>query len=422
MKSITSLDDATRWLLLWAPERLSEAHYRLDRMQRLMHHLGTPQNTYRVVHVAGTSGKTSTCYFIRGLLRSAGAKTGLTVSPHITAINERVQINGVPLEEKTFLRYFNQFRDRVIQFDDRPSYYELTMALAFWVFAKEQVEYAVIETGMGGLLDGSNVVEREDKLCVINTIGYDHTELLGTTIETIAAQKAGIIQPGNHCLVIDQDQEALAVIRERAQAKKATLEVITPRDTVADLPSFQQGNWALARAAYQYLMHRDGLPAVSSRQLAAVHHQTPPGRYELYRVKGKTLILDGAHNPQKLAALYETLAANGITSATVIFALKAAAMSKIHDDCAAIAGVCERVILDSFQLGRDSKHIKSAISSEVENAFRTYGVTDIHTAVSHEDAISQALASASPYVVVTGSLYLISCVRPLVQRRALEAK
>ncbi len=421
MEPIKSLDEATRWLLLWAPERLTETDYRLDRMHRLMQHLGTPQNEYRVVHVAGTSGKTSTCYFIRGLLQAAGKKTGLTVSPHIVAINERVQIDGRPLEETAFLHYVNQFRDHVMQFAGHPSYYELTMALAYWVFAKEQVDYAVIETGLGGLLDSSNVIEREDKLCVINAIGYDHTELLGTTIEAIAAQKAGIIQSGNHCVVIDQAEAALAAIAKRARAKHAVMAVVTPHK-IAGLPFFQHGNWALALEAYRYLVKRDEVPELSSNRLADVQRQTPPGRYEVYHIRGKTLILDGAHNPQKLSALNKTLVANGITSATVVCAFKTATMQKVQDDCSAIAGVCGQVILDSFQLGQDSKHIKSTPSRQVETAFRVYGVEKVYTAVSHDDALTHAFATSSPHIVVTGSLYLVSGVRPLVQRLALEAE
>lgn len=121
-------------------------------MRQLMELLGNPQDSYAVIHVAGTSGKTSTAYFIRGLLQTAGKKTGLTVSPHIRSITERIQIDGRPISDELFVSYLNQLLEKVENSPLTPTYFELLVALAYLVFREEKVDYAVIETGLGGLL------------------------------------------------------------------------------------------------------------------------------------------------------------------------------------------------------------------------------------------------------------------------------
>jgi dihydrofolate synthase/folylpolyglutamate synthase len=156
--------------------------------------VGNPQDHLRVIHLAGTSGKTSTSYYIAGLLKAGGMKVGLTVSPHVTAITERVQINNIPLSETEFCRYMSEFLPLVTADEERlPSYFEVMMVFALWVFDKSNVDYAVVETGLGGLHDSSNICRRTDKICIITDIGVDHTHVLGDTIEKIATHKAGII-------------------------------------------------------------------------------------------------------------------------------------------------------------------------------------------------------------------------------------
>jgi len=416
MKPIRTLDEATQWLLLYAPEKLAEAEYRLDRMRRLMCHLGDPQESLRIVHVAGTSGKTSTCYFIRGLLEQAGVATGLTVSPHITAINERVQVGGKPLPEAVFIRYLTVFRRLINDFAERPSYYELTMAFAYWVFARERVAYAVIETGFGGLLDGSNVVVRPDKVCVINVIGHDHMQILGETLPEIARQKAGIMQPGNTAFVIEQDAAALDVITSYAVDRQVTLHVVRPQ-RVAALPVFHYGNWALAYATYEYLRQRDGLKKITASHISAAQADVPPGRYEQYRIGGKTIILDGAHNPQELTALHQSLLTDHIASATVICAFKMAEARSLHDKCEVITRFADHVILDSFTLGQDTKCIQSVIPGELQKIFERYDHANTQLATSHEDALDRALELPTEIIGITGSLYLVSHVRPLLLAR-----
>src|SRR5688572_622401 len=209
---IHTLADAETALRAYIPSAPLKDRYTLDRMQALLAFLGDPQEKLRVVHIAGTSGKTSAAYFVRGLLQASGARTGLTISPHMVSLAERVQIAGAPVSDAAFVQYIHDFLPLVEKSGLQPSYFEIIIALAFWVFAHEDVDFAVIETGLGGLLDATNTVRRADKVCVITDIGLDHTDILGETIPEIAAQKAGIIQPGNIVVVQNQQSAALNVI------------------------------------------------------------------------------------------------------------------------------------------------------------------------------------------------------------------
>ena len=166
----------------------SRTAYTLDVMKALMEHLGNPQNQLRVLHVAGTSGKTSTAYYCAALLKEAGKKVGLSVSPHVDTVNERLQINGQPMPEAEFCKVLSEFLDVVAESGIKPSYFELLVAMTYWEFARQKVDYAVIEVGLGGLRDGTNVIERADKVCLITDIGLDHTEILGHTLTKITGE------------------------------------------------------------------------------------------------------------------------------------------------------------------------------------------------------------------------------------------
>ena len=405
---ITSLDAAMETLLQYSPRDM-KGKYQLDRMQALLEFLGNPQETFCSIHIAGTSGKTSTSYFIRGFLEAAGRKTGLTVSPHIVAINERVQIGGIPLAEDLFLAYLNEFLPLVSETKLQPTYFELLIALAYWVFAREKVDYAVIETGLGGLLDGTNTITREDKVCVITNIGLDHTEILGDTLPLIAEQKAGIIQPRNHVLVRAQEEEVMRVFERVAGAQGAQLEVISDITAPGILPEFQHGNWALALAAYHYVAQRDGLGDLTDVQQERVTHQTPPGRGEVYEIDGKTVILDGAHNPQKLEALLHSLKLQNITSAAVLANFVESPDSKLQQSIELLLPFASGWIVPEFSAGQDLKSRHSFESGRIVAGSRSHDVVAI--ADPHE-ALRALMARPERMLLITGSLYLVSLLRP----------
>ena len=406
---IHTVAEAEEALRTYIPRTPLKDHYTLDRMQAFLESLGDPQEKVRVVHIAGTSGKTSAAYFIRGLLQASGARTGLTVSPHMVSVTERLQIDGAPVSDAAFVKYVNDFLPLVEKSGLRPTYFEIIIALAFWVFAREGVDFAIIETGLGGLLDATNTVRRTDKMCVITDIGLDHTDILGETIPEIAAQKAGIIQPGNIAVVQNQPPEALDVITRIADEQHATLHIAHTAAGV-QLPPFQQRNFGVALAAYTQL----GRPAPTQKQIAAVALQTPPGRLEIYEIAGKTVILDGAHNAQKLQALREALQARGVAKTAVMVNMVAAPRSKIDAALHVLREFATDAIVPAFTIAQDfSNRYPISPADFAERA------TDVGIATHAEPDVAAALhallARPETTVVITGSLYLVQAVRPLLR-------
>ncbi len=413
MKQLQNLEAAQATFLEFSPLDM-KGKYQLDRMISLMDFLGNPQNTLKVIHIAGTSGKTSTAYFIRGMLEAAGKRTGLTISPHITGINERVQIDGKPLDEQHFLNYVNRFFVLIEQSGLQPTYFELLIALAYWVFAEEKVDYAVIETGLGGLLDGTNVVNQENKVCVITDIGLDHTEILGETIQEIARQKAGIIQPYNQVFMLEQAAEVVEIMRQTAKRRRAVLEVIRVKSTLEGLPVFQKRNWLLAEAVLKYLQRRDGFQKPHQSDLQAVMRQSPPGRWEIYKYKGKTIIIDGAHNPQELEALVSSLGEHGITSAAVLANFKQAPKAKIEASLQVLRPIVAHLIIPEFSAGQDLKNLRSVQAAELATLATYLGFESIETKFDIKDALKTFLECPEETLIITGSLYLVGAIRPLL--------
>ena len=186
----------------------------LENTIALMDHLGHPYRRFPAVHVAGTNGKGSTSHLIAASLQAAGLKTGLYTSPHLVDFRERIRVNGamIPKERVVdFVAANRDFLDKV-----KPSFFETTMALAFQYFAEQQVDIAVIEVGLGGRLDSTNIIT--PLLSVITNIGMDHTEFLGDTLAKIASEKAGIIKPGVPCVIGETDPETAPVFLEQARA------------------------------------------------------------------------------------------------------------------------------------------------------------------------------------------------------------
>jgi dihydrofolate synthase/folylpolyglutamate synthase len=186
----------------------------LDNTWRLMEHLGNPHTQLRAVHIAGTNGKGSTSHLIAAALQAQGYKVGLFTSPHLVDFRERIRINGQMISQQQVIDFVADNRSFLDQL--RPSFFETTMALAFWYFADQQVDIAVVEVGLGGRLDSTNVLT--PLLSVITNIGIDHTEFLGDTLPQIAAEKAGIIKLNVPCVVGEMQEETFPIFEERARA------------------------------------------------------------------------------------------------------------------------------------------------------------------------------------------------------------
>lgn len=361
--------------------------------------VGSPHERLKVVHVAGTSGKTSTSYFISRLLASAGASVGLTVSPHIYNITERLQINTKPLEDEEFCEYLSEFMPLVERFGQTPSYFELMMVFAMWVFDRKGVDYVVLETGLGGLHDSSNICRRADKLCVITDIGFDHTHVLGDTLPEIAAQKAGIIAPGNHVLMHEQVDDVVDIVRRAAVEMHATLDILPAQN----YSNYQQHNVRLAHAAVQYVTKRDGL--ILSDDVLASLDTSVPGRMQIERRGDTTIILDGAHNQQKTAALIKTLQNEYPDQkfATVVAVKDTKDYAMVVEILSSIASTA---VATGFHLSQDAP-IQSVDPALIQAKFTSNGIVCTQ-ADSVPQAVNQFVDESVPFVLVTGSLYALS--------------
>jgi dihydrofolate synthase/folylpolyglutamate synthase len=285
----------------------------VDRMRVLAAALGHPELKVPCIHVAGTNGKGSVSAMLESILRAAGRRTGLYTSPHLVRLGERVQVNRAILTEEEIAAYVRELQpvaDRVAaegDAADRPSFFEFMTAMAFLQFAERGCDCSVIEVGMGGRLDATNIVEPE--VCVITSIGMDHCDMLGDTLEAIAGEKAGIIKPGRPVVVGRMPPEAEATIRAIAAARGAR--VISVRDEYGeDLENYprtglegdyQRWNAATATLAARLLAPRFGVtPEAIHQGLGTVDWA---GRWQRTRIGGRLAILDTSHNPEGAAVL-----------------------------------------------------------------------------------------------------------------------
>lgn len=290
--------------------------YGLERMKQLLEKLGNPQENYPVIHVAGTSGKWSTATICSHLLVVHGYKTGLHVSPHLIDFRERIQINNHYIDTKTFitvcqivLPFVESMKDSVWWM---PSYYEASMAIVLLCFEFWAVDVAVIEVWCGGLYDGSNCIQRSDKISIINALGYDHTDLLGHTIEEICLQKAWIILPHSHCISLLHSQTSCRdIISDIASRKQADIIRVDPNDSfsydISLIGDHQKTNAHLAYKAVELFLSRDDKTIDQAIVQQTLQTIQLPGRCHHVQIQEKNLLLDGAHNEQKMTSLIQTL-------------------------------------------------------------------------------------------------------------------
>mgnify|MGYP002623749877 CR=1 FL=1 len=267
----------------------------LERINRLMEKLNFPQNFYDTIHVAGTNGKGSVCAMLSEILKTSGLKVGLFTSPHLESYCERISINGENISEEDFATQI----ERVKNCNVECTHFEALTAAAFDYFKRRQVDIAVIEVGLGGTLDSTNVIT--PKVAVITTVALDHENILGD-LENIARNKAGIIKP-NVPTVTGVTGKPLEIIRDVAKKNNSTLyEVTTSADVEINLRAdYQKFNAAIAIQTAKIFGIDD------EKILAGLKRVTWAGRFEIINTKFGQVIIDGAHNPHGAAALRKSL-------------------------------------------------------------------------------------------------------------------
>ena len=416
--TIRNLKEAEAALLPYVPlvKQLAGKDTTLDRIRPLMELLGNPQDRLKMVHIAGTSGKTSTAYYLAALLAASGKKVGLTISPHVDSITERVQIDGRPVSEAMFCEELGVFLEIVERTKQKPSYFELLYAFTLWVLTRQNVEYAVVETGMGGLHDATNIAARPDKICVITDIGFDHTHLLGTTLSEIATQKIGIVHDHNQVFMYNQDEEIMAVVERWTSQHNAPLDLIdeTAEEQaygagLSDMPNYQKHNWLLAHKTYSYLSKRDNLRHLTSQALRGSQQLKIPGRMDIRQSGGQTLIMDGAHNSQKMTAFVDSFKQlYPGTKPAILLALKDG--KEYEDLVPVLVPQAGRIIVTTFNTSQDLPAV-SMNAAVLAEAFRNGGAAHVES-IPGQQAAFQALMSAPEDIrVITGSFYLLSQIR-----------
>lgn len=392
--------------------------YKLDTMKRFMHFLGDPQDAVNIVHVAGTSGKTSTSYFIDAILRESGYKVGLTVSPHIDKVSERAQIDGKPLVDSEYFDELTNFINLVEESSEKLSYFELLVGFAYWLFARRNMDFAVVEVGLGGLLDGTNVVNHPGKISVITDIGLDHTEILGNTLDQITAQKAGIILPESQAFIQKQPDEVIDIVSKIAKEKSATLHIVNSAEIEInnlELPKFQRRNLNLAKSVCNFIMQIEGNEKVKDAILARAANVYIPARMEIVKYKSHTIILDGSHNQQKIAALVKGLQDKfGNHPIPVLVSFGKNKQADIRNTLSELHKVSNEVILTKFTLKQDE--FREGIEpKDLELICNELGFASSISISDPELAFNQLLSKEDTIVMITGSYYLLNHIRPLIK-------
>lgn len=290
-------------------QRVGQAAYKADlsNITRICNLLGNPQNQFKSIHVAGTNGKGSVTHMLASVLQEAGYKVGIYCSPHLIDFRERVKVNGQMISKQEVIDFVAQCKDL---FDEiQPSFFEYTTALAFQCFAQQKVDVAIVEVGLGGRLDSTNVITPE--LSVITNIGLDHTNILGETLEKIAFEKAGIIKKGIPVLIGEKQKDTEKVFEEVASKNSSKLSYAKSVEIVCDLNGiYQKKNIATAFSAIQLLKEQGWKieeKAIENGFLHVAKNTAFMGRWQVLG-SNPTVVCDTGHNKEGVEYVVQQLA------------------------------------------------------------------------------------------------------------------
>jgi dihydrofolate synthase/folylpolyglutamate synthase len=412
--------------------KASGIKFGIDRMRTLAALIGNPERLVPCIHVAGTNGKGSVSAMLDSILRAAGRRTGLYTSPHLVRLGERVQVDRHILTEAEISSYVEELQpiaDRIMTeggIDDRPSFFEFMTAMAFLQFARRRCQFNIIEVGLGGRLDATNVVEPE--VSVITSIGLDHCEMLGNTIEAIAAEKAGIIKPGRPVVIGRMPGDAEATIRSVAASRGARVVSVREEfgEDVAAYPrtrlegDYQRWNAATATLAAGLLGPASGvtLPSI----VAGLGTVDWPGRWQRTSIGGRPAVLDASHNPEGAGVLDTNLGVlRAETGRPVVAVVGAMGAMRAEALLGVLCRHCAEIHLVVPKQARACSHdeLEALIPRSYAGRIVRSSVRDLFPAPNTFTA-----GGAGDTILVTGSIYLLGEVLARLEphRGASEAR
>ncbi|GIH19943.1 bifunctional folylpolyglutamate synthase/dihydrofolate synthase [Rugosimonospora africana] len=419
----------------------------LGRIESLLDLLGSPQRAYPSIHITGTNGKTSTARMIDSLLRAHGLRTGRYTSPHLETVRERITIEGQSIDEGRFVEVYREVQPLAELVDakvgEQLTYFDMTTSMAFAAFADAPVDVAVVEVGLGGVDDSTNVLQAQT--CVITPIGLDHTEWLGDTLADIATAKSGIIYQGATLILAAQEEEAAEPILERCVEVGATVaregaqfgvlrrelavggQLLTIQglggiyeDVFIPLHGAHQAqNAAVALAAVEAFLGAGAARALDGENVrAGFAGATSPGRLERVRTS-PTVLLDAAHNPHGMAATVSALQEE-FAFRRLVAVIAMAADKDVAGALELLEPVADAIVVTRNSSPRSMQPARLAeLATEIFGEDRVYVETELPDAIEAavnlaEENIDAGISGVG--VLITGSIFTVADARKLLRR------
>ena len=415
----------------------------LEHTKTFLKRLGNPAADRKIVHVAGTNGKGSVCAYLQAILMAEGKRTGFFTSPHLVSVNERIRVDNIQIDNETFLKVFRKVlkivRQMVEDGIEHPSYFEFLFGMGMTAFAETDVEYIILETGLGGRLDATNAIDNP-ALVIITSISLDHTAILGDTIEKIAGEKAGIIKPGVPVFFDGSSKKAAEVIKAKAAELGVSCREVTKnayeiqevhrkyiafsrrsaydKDVIFQVPMcgcYQAMNAELALEASEYLLAGEEIHMDRWKEaLAELHWE---GRME--RV-GAHITVDGAHNPGAMEAFVESVKALDESERGEMVLLFSAVSDKKYDQM--IEYLCENLDVKAYVVTQIEDE-RGVPAEELADVFRRYTDRLVYCKERLEDAVRTAMneRGETGEIYCLGSLYLVGMMKKLLAGGAIDA-
>lgn len=415
----------------------------LEHTKTFLKRLGNPAADRKIVHVAGTNGKGSVCAYLQAILMAEGKRTGFFTSPHLVSVNERIRVDNIQIDNETFLKVFRKVlkivRQMVEDGIEHPSYFEFLFGMGMTAFAETDVEYIILETGLGGRLDATNAIDNP-ALAIITSISLDHTAILGDTIEKIAGEKAGIIKPGVPVFFDGSSKKAAEVIKAKASELGVSCREVTKnayeiqevhrkyiafsrrsaydKDVIFQVPMcgcYQAMNAELALEASEYLLAGEEIHMDRWKEaLAELHWE---GRME--RV-GAHITVDGAHNPGAMEAFVESVKALDESERGEMVLLFSAVSDKKYDQM--IEYLCENLDVKAYVVTQIEDE-RGVPAEELADVFRRYSDRPVYCKERLEDAVRTAMneRGETGEIYCLGSLYLVGMMKKLLAGGAIDA-